>query len=1167
MSNSVVSLLLKVRNLISPGADDASESLRELEGRSRALERELARFEGAQAALQGLDQAAQAAASAQTEFERAQREVAELQSAMRGNPDPDVAVALATARERARDARREWDSSRKSVREMQEALRRAGVDVNDLTNAEEGLAEAARRTRDELDENSDELERMRRTLDGVSDAADDSSESISGWVGELFAVLAGLAIVDQIREGFIALTSSVFSVGDEFEKLSKRLSPDELRYVEEFARNTPMALDEVSEAFAKLRTFGIDPTNGSMQAAVDYNAKLGGSAESLDGIITALGQAWSKQKLQQEEVLQLVERGVPAWDLLAKSMGKSVPELQDLASAGALGREEITLLLDAMGAAATGQAASAMDSLSGIVSNLGNDLTSFYRTVADHGSLDSLKFALRTVQSQIKTMSEDGRLQRLAEKVSDFLSQTITASKDMAVALDENFGGIVGTSQIIANSISVIFNGLKSSLFGSAAVITKVVGELADLAGLDDFAAKAKAIAEGFEREFFEASKGVAEAGQGIAAGFEKLPKTFDEVTQSAKKSGEAAEAAGQQAEASANAAAKAAKQLAEEQEEASKKAAELYAQLDDLSLNYEQVFGGVSSGAQKAMEAIDGIAERIKETGEVTEREALGMQRVLLSAIPELDTLEALDTFEAKLESLGEQGLASAAGLAHVTDQLDEQRLTLTQAIPGLQSLEEAYKRLGITSSASLKQQAVDAKEAFEQIRSGGASLPDVERAFVSYAEKAIAANDGVTDATIRAGAEIYGVSDKIKNLSSESDEAAGSVAGLSRQVLVVGDSAKSTAADLDDVTNSTRGYTTQLGGFTNELGGFYSGLKNQLRDLVGSDAVRDFERILSGNSAATGNLAGDLDELGLVAAQAREEMSGLALDLARPDFIGLSRHMTQAKITFNELVIAADDARDSTDEIADSLDDLGESADSVAARMENMADSARSSLRSIRNELYALQDDQAAINEANYQAKKGELQVALSEAQAAGNDDAAASLEQALSILEQVRTIQRSNEEIAERRADAREKLEGALASIERQRELVTRDNTGAVLEYRLAELDSRAEEAQRKYDYTEKVLDDLEKKRTREQEKISGSSVGDYDDGYVSPSPSPSMPRPNPVADDDTGSQSPVFPLQSQVVKTVVVKLFDKSVEVAEGQEGKLLDMLELAAGRSV
>ena len=42
-------------------------------------------------------------------------------------------------------------------------------------------------------------------------------------------------------------------------------------WVKDFANETGTRLDNALEAFSRLKTFGIDPMNGSMQSLVDYN--------------------------------------------------------------------------------------------------------------------------------------------------------------------------------------------------------------------------------------------------------------------------------------------------------------------------------------------------------------------------------------------------------------------------------------------------------------------------------------------------------------------------------------------------------------------------------------------------------------------------------------------------------------------------------------------------------------------------------------------------------------------------------------------------------------------------------------------------------------------------------------------------------------------------------
>src|SRR5690606_29115717 len=117
-------------------------------------------------------------------------------------------------------------------------------------------------------------------------------------------------------------------------------------WIKDFAKNTPLQLDQVTETFVRLKNFGLNPMDGVMQSIIDQSEKLGGGYERVQGISLALGQAWAKQKLQGEEILQLIERGVPVWQLLENVTGKNTAELQKLSSAGALGRDVMKQLID-----------------------------------------------------------------------------------------------------------------------------------------------------------------------------------------------------------------------------------------------------------------------------------------------------------------------------------------------------------------------------------------------------------------------------------------------------------------------------------------------------------------------------------------------------------------------------------------------------------------------------------------------------------------------------------------------------------------------------------------------------------------------------------------------------------------------------------------------------
>lgn len=485
MANKIVSLLLQVKNAISPGVKEASDDLEDLTNRTRELEKELVKLDSAQGAIDSLDGARKSAVDAEAAFDSAQLEVIRLKEALKADKTPELALALEKAKTEAKGAKKEWQDSTKSVTQLETAVKKAGGDLNDLATTQKNLSDSIGRTNGALKANKQQLDKARSGLNQTAESAEKTGNSFGSFVGKAAALLGIVTIVDKVRDGLRSLASSVYDTGTQFELLSKRLSPEELGYIEEFARKAPQQLDGVADAFLKLRTFGIDPTNGSLQALVDTNADIGGSQETLEGIILAVGQAWSKQKLQQEEALQLIERGVPVWDLLSDAIGKTVPELQDMATAGELGRREIQLLLDAMASKNMGEAQGQMDTMAGLVSNLQDRFSQFYRMVADAGVWEYLKGQLRDVGAWFDEMASSGQLQVLAKRISDAFIAGAESAKSFVktlVGLRDEFALLA--QAWLALKISTWYGQLRNAAAGFTVLRGGVTGATAALGGL-----------------------------------------------------------------------------------------------------------------------------------------------------------------------------------------------------------------------------------------------------------------------------------------------------------------------------------------------------------------------------------------------------------------------------------------------------------------------------------------------------------------------------------------------------------------------------------------------------------------------------------------------------------------------------------------------------------
>ncbi|WP_439844849.1 tape measure protein [Aeromonas veronii] len=296
-------------------------------------------------------------------------------------------------------------------------LKQSGLDTKNL-------AQEQQRLQRELTKSVAQTERLGRELRQGSQHAGGFQGAIGSLTGRLVAMAGTWFGIQTLTTQLMAM----FQTGDQAERLDVQLKAvmgsiaggkEASAWIQDFAKNTPLQLSEVTQVFVRLKAFGIDPMAGAMQGIVDQAFKLGGGFEEVQGISLALGQAWAKQKLQGEEILQLIERGVPVWQMLEQVTGKNTAELQKLSEAGKLGRETISALMNEIASQSRGAAADNMSLLSGLISNAQDNLAKFYRMVAENGALAWLKNQLASLNAEFEAMARDGRLQEWAQRLSD----------------------------------------------------------------------------------------------------------------------------------------------------------------------------------------------------------------------------------------------------------------------------------------------------------------------------------------------------------------------------------------------------------------------------------------------------------------------------------------------------------------------------------------------------------------------------------------------------------------------------------------------------------------------------------------------------------------------------------------------------------------------------
>lgn len=285
---------------------------------------------------------------------------------------------------------------------------------------------------------------MRRAEAVVNSSLGGMRRQFDGFAGQM----RGLRSL-VIGSGLTLLGGQALGVMSNFEQLEIRLNgvmgsaaegERAFAWIKDFAANTPYQVDQVADAFVRLKAFGLDPMDGTMQALADTAARLGGDFQTTEGIILAVGQAWAKGKLQGEEILQMVERGVPVWDALANVTGKSGDELQALSEKGALGRDVIAALVDELGRMNAGASADLMASLSGGYSNLVDNVKSGLDAVRGAGGLDGINTALADVNGWFEQAENSGQLQSYASAIADTISQVVAVTRELVRTLQDLLG-------------------------------------------------------------------------------------------------------------------------------------------------------------------------------------------------------------------------------------------------------------------------------------------------------------------------------------------------------------------------------------------------------------------------------------------------------------------------------------------------------------------------------------------------------------------------------------------------------------------------------------------------------------------------------------------------------------------------------------------------------
>jgi len=252
------------------------------------------------------------------------------------------------------------------------------------------------------------LDKSNRSLRDTGRSAKVASTGVKGLVGALRPLLAALAVVGTARFIFVK-TAELETQRKSLEVLTGSLEKTNkiIKELQDFGAVTPFTSSELIEQTKRLKAFGFQT-----EELVDTTKRLsdvaGATGADLTGIATAFGQIRAKGKLQQEENLQLLERGVDITTELKKITGLQGEEFESAMRKGKIGADLVTkalINLTDKGGAFAGGATAQADTLNGKLSTLQDTIDTLARTIGEELS-DEIKGVIDIAIAGVKEINK-----------------------------------------------------------------------------------------------------------------------------------------------------------------------------------------------------------------------------------------------------------------------------------------------------------------------------------------------------------------------------------------------------------------------------------------------------------------------------------------------------------------------------------------------------------------------------------------------------------------------------------------------------------------------------------------------------------------------------------------------------------------------------------------
>lgn len=336
-----------------------------------------------------------------------------------------TAVAVEAAGEAAGRMSAKMSKSTAILADIAKMFQQLNSDVKAMRKSLDSIdSKNVRRVGDDLKTVSKQSKKATSGIKGFADKCNKMTGALSAiaavQLGSVFTGMAGGILNMGIASVQAAAQMRQYEIAFQTMLKSAEAGTQMLRDLQQFAAETPFDVPGVVSAGQQLMAFGFKAEEiiPMLTNLGDAASGLGLGTEGVSRLAYALGQMQTSGKLNAQDMMQLTSAGISAWDMLAQAAGKTVAEMKDLCSKGAIdSKAAVQTIVAGMNDQFGGMMAKTSDEVAGLLANIeetaGNTSAAVgkYLTEAFNikGILKDVSDRLGEFQQKMQTATEQGK--------------------------------------------------------------------------------------------------------------------------------------------------------------------------------------------------------------------------------------------------------------------------------------------------------------------------------------------------------------------------------------------------------------------------------------------------------------------------------------------------------------------------------------------------------------------------------------------------------------------------------------------------------------------------------------------------------------------------------------------------------------------------------------